>query len=72
MTLEDEELLLENTPVAHSVTIVRCVSPECGYPHLVFFNEEGIPLLQFVVDKPRPDGSGFFSALKAAVERRDS
>jgi hypothetical protein len=63
------EKILEHTPAAHGASVVMCTAPECSRPHIVLFDEDGIALLQFPVPEDNPDGTGFFAALKAAMER---
>jgi hypothetical protein len=70
--LLDEEEILKTTPVAHGAGIIRCIDPRCGLPHIVLFDADGNALLQFPVSPDDANGKGFFAALKAAVEKKDS
>ena len=68
----DEDEILETTPVAHGACVIRCTDPQCGLPHIVFFDNKSNPLFQFAVPPDDQNGNGFFAALKAAVEKRDN
>ena len=36
----DEDEILETTPVAHGACVIRCTDPQCGLPHIVFFDKK--------------------------------
>jgi hypothetical protein len=57
--LSDE--IIRDTPLAHGAAIIRC--PVCSRPHLVLFDENGVPLYQYIVPK-----DGFMKALITALE----
>ena len=72
MMMMDEDEILETTPVANGACVIRCTDPQCGRPHIVFFDENNRPLFQFAVPAADATGNGFFETLKAAMEKRSN
>jgi len=62
LDLTEDEIL--NTPLAYSGGLFFCPEPECGWPHIILFDEGNEPMAHYII------GPEFYAEIKEAMESR--